>query len=87
MTGFLWVVTHSKVFKEPTPLEEALAFIEDFRLRRAVRIARPGSDHWAIFTDLLSRYEAKGNLIPGAFRAALAVEWISLDRGFADTHL
>jgi toxin-antitoxin system PIN domain toxin len=87
LSGFLRVVTHSKVFKEPTPLEDALGFVEDFRSRRAVRIARPGSDHWGIFTDLLHRYEAVGNLIPDAFHAALAIEfgyeWISLDRGFS----
>jgi len=85
--GFLRVVTHPKVFKEPTPLVEALEFIEDFRSRRAVRIAQPGTEHWDIFTDLLTRHDAIGNLIPDAYHAALAMEfgyeWISLDRGFS----
>jgi hypothetical protein len=87
LSGFLRVVTHAKVFKEPTPLREALEFVEDFRSRRAVRIAQPGSEHWGIFTDLLQRYDAVGNLIPDAYHAALAIEfgyeWISLDRGFS----
>jgi toxin-antitoxin system PIN domain toxin len=87
LSGFLRVVTHPKVFKEPTPLVEALEFIEDFRSRRAVRIAQPGAEHWGIFTDLLMRCDAVGNLIPDAYHAALAMEfgyeWISLDRGFS----
>lgn len=37
--------------------------------------------------NILSQYEATGNLIPDAYHAALAIEhgyeWISLDRGFA----
>lgn len=87
LSGFLRVVTHPKVFKEPTPLAEAIAFVEDFRSRRAVRVTQPGSEHWGIFTDLLQRYDASGNLIPDAYHAALAMEfgyeWISLDRGFS----
>lgn len=87
LSGFLRVVTHPKVFKAPTPLADALEFVQDFRERRAVRIAAPGAEHWRIFTDLLSQYEATGNLIPDAYHAALAIEhgyeWVSLDRGFA----
>lgn len=87
LSGFMRVVTHPTVFKEPTPLPEALSFVEDLRKRRAVRIAAPGPEHWKIFAELLSRYEATGNLIPDAYHAALAIEhgyeWISLDRGFA----
>ncbi len=87
LSGFLRIVTHPKVFQKPTPPMEALAFIKDFRERKAVRIAVPGDAHWAIFTELLQRYEATGNLIPDAYHAALALEqgytWISLDRGFA----
>jgi len=87
LSGFLRVVTHPKVFRDPTPLAQALEFVSDFRSRRAVRIAQPGTEHWAIFTDLLTRYDAMGNMIPDAYHAALAIEfdydWISLDRGFS----
>ncbi|MGJ8637795.1 MAG: type II toxin-antitoxin system VapC family toxin [Opitutaceae bacterium] len=87
LSGFLRIVTHPKIFKAPTPLAEALDFVEDIRNRRSVHIATPGTAHWKIFTDLLQRYEASGNHIPDAYHAALAIEggysWISLDRGFA----
>ena len=87
LSGFLRVVTHPKIFKEPTPLAEALEFVRDLRSRRAVRTAVGGSEQWQIFNDLLERYEAKGNAIPDLFHAALAIEygyeWVSLDRGFS----
>lgn len=87
LTGFLRIVTHPKVFKEPTPLPEALEFVNDFRSRQSVRIAMPGDRHWEIFIAQVARYEATGNLIPDAYHAALALEhgyiWVSLDRGFA----
>ncbi|MGB0333881.1 MAG: type II toxin-antitoxin system VapC family toxin [Opitutales bacterium] len=87
LSGFLRVVTHPRVFREPTPLAEAIEFVEDFRARGSVRIAVPGSEHWSIFVKLLSTFEATGNRIPDAYHAALAIEygyeWASLDRGFA----
>lgn len=48
---------------------------------------RPGPDHWGIFTSLLQVSGARGNVVPDAYLAALAVEhgatWITTDRGFA----
>lgn len=87
LSGVLRVITHPKVFKEPTPLEDALDFIEDFRARAGVHILAPGSAHWAVFIDLCRRGEARGNHVPDAYHAALAIEygctWVSLDRGFS----
>lgn len=87
LSGFLRVVTHPKVFRSPTPLKEALAFVDDLRSRPEVHIFAPGPDHWEIFTGLCRRADARGNLVPDAYHAALAMElgceWISLDRGFS----
>lgn len=87
LSGCLRVITHPKVFKEPTPLAEALEFLADFRTREEVRLLAPGSGHWRIFTELCRKAEAAGNLVPDAYHAALAMEhgceWITLDRGFA----
>jgi hypothetical protein len=87
LSGCLRVVTHAKVFKTPTPLAKALEFVEDFRSRDEVHILSPGPAHWEIFTSLCRKVEARGNLIPDAYHAALALEygceWITLDRGFA----
>lgn len=87
LSGFLRVVTHPKIFNPPTPLELALDFVEDFRNRDQVHILSPGDRHWGLFVDLCEKAEARGNLVPDAYHAALAVEtgseWISMDRGFS----
>lgn len=87
LSGCLRVVTHPRVFKEPTPWDLAFQFIEDFRTRDEVHLLAPGPDHWRIFTDLCRMVQARGNGIPDAYNAALALEhgcdWITLDRGFA----
>jgi toxin-antitoxin system PIN domain toxin len=87
LSGCLRVITHPKVFKEPTPLEQALDFLEDFRGREEVKILSPGPEHWEIFTQLCRQGDARGNGVPDAFHAALALEygceWVTLDRGFA----
>lgn len=87
LSGCLRIITHPKVFKKPTPLVQAIEFLDDFRSREQVHLLGPGPAHWKIFTDLCRRAEARGNLVPDAFHAALAIElgceWVTLDRGFA----
>jgi uncharacterized protein len=87
LSGCLRVITHPKIFKKPTPLAQALDFLEDFRSREEVHLLGPGAGHWKIFADLCRRSDARGNLVPDAFHAALAIElgceWLTLDRGFA----
>lgn len=87
LSGFLRIVTHPRVFREPTPLETALSFVSEVRDRpNAVGIA-PGPRHWEIFTRLCQECEVRGNLVPVAWFAALAVEsgceWVTTDRDFA----
>ena len=86
LSGCLRVITHPKIFKKPTPLALALEFLEDFRARDEVHVLAPGPGHWKIFIDLCRRGDARGNLVPDAFHAALAMElgceWLTLDRGF-----
>ena len=47
----------------------------------------PGPRHWAIFRGLCEQTAARGNLVPDAFLAALAIEsgseWITTDRDYA----
>lgn len=86
LSGFLRVVTHPRVFNPPTPLEQALTFVESMRdLPNAVVLA-PGPRHWSIFARLCRVSEATGNLIPDAYLAALAIEsgseWITTDKDF-----
>ena len=86
LSGFLRIVTHPKVFRPPTPLADALAFVETLTSRpNCVRVA-PGPRHWELFTSLCRRVGAKGNVVPDAYYAALALEsgstWVTTDRGF-----
>lgn len=87
LSGCLRVITHPKVFKQPTPLPIALKFLESFRELPSVRIMASGDRHWPLFVSLCRNAEAKGNLIPDAYHAALAIEngceWVTLDRGFS----
>ena len=90
LSGFVRIVTHPRVFSEPTPLEAAIDFVE--RLREPVHAVKisPRPRHWSIFTELCRRANAKGNLVPDAYLAALAIEsgseWVSTDRDFARFH-
>jgi toxin-antitoxin system PIN domain toxin len=83
LSGFLRIVTHPKVFKTPTPLAQAIAFCETLRSRPNATVLSPGRQHWRIFTDLCSHTNARGNLIPDAYLAALAIEtgseWATTD--------
>jgi toxin-antitoxin system PIN domain toxin len=86
-SGFLRVVTHPKVFRTPTPMAEALKFVQKLSdCANAVSVS-PGPRHFEIFTDLCRLPGIRGNLVPDAFFAALAIEsgceWITADRGFA----
>jgi len=87
LCGFLRIVTHPKVFTRPTPLGTALAFVEALRAQDNAVVVSPGARHWAIFVDLCRRASSRGNHVPDAFLAALAIEsgseWITTDRGFA----
>ncbi len=87
LSGCLRITTHPKIFMPPTPLDKAVDFVEDFRARDDVQVLSPDQDHWRIFIDLCRRTDARGNLVPDAYHAALAIEhgceWITLDRGFS----
>lgn len=87
LSGFLRIVTHPKIFATPTPLRAALDFAETLRSQPHCVILSPGPRHWEIFTRLCVEGGAKGNLVPDAYLAALAIEsgseWVTADRGFA----
>lgn len=87
LSGFLRLVTHPRVFVQPTPMRTAVAFVEQIRTHPNCVAIAPGPRQWGIFLDLCRRTGAKGNRIPDAFLAALAVEsgseWVTTDRGFA----
>ncbi|MGI8876457.1 MAG: type II toxin-antitoxin system VapC family toxin [Egibacteraceae bacterium] len=87
LSGFVRVVTHPRVFRSPTSLAEALAFAARVRAAPNAVALTPGPRHWDIFTGLGERADVRGNLVPDAYLAALAIEsgatFYSADRGFS----
>ena len=87
LSGFLRVVTHPRIFNPPSRFEDALTFGEQIRNQPNAVLLRPGNRHWEIFTGLCTLANVKGNLVPDAFLAALAIEngseWITTDRDFS----
>jgi toxin-antitoxin system PIN domain toxin len=87
LSGFVRVATHPKVFTRPSTLSEALAFAEQLRGRPNCVAVAPGLRHWEIFCSLCADATVKGNLVPDAYLAAMAIEsgceWITTDRDFS----
>ena len=87
LSGVVRVATHPKVFARPSPLAHALEFTEQLRGRPNCVPVAPGRRHWDIFRTLCVEAGAKGNLVPDAFLAAMAIEagceWITTDRDFS----
>jgi toxin-antitoxin system PIN domain toxin len=87
LASFLRIVTHHRVFLEPTPTATALAFCDGVKSAPAAMPVQPGPDHWQVFSDLLTGTTARGNLVPDAYLAALAIEqgatFVTTDAGFA----
>jgi toxin-antitoxin system PIN domain toxin len=87
LSGFLRVVTHPGAFFYPTTLDQAFSFLSVLRERPNCVLVSPGERHWGIFLELCLKAGARGNLVPDAYHAALAIEsgceWITTDRDYA----
>lgn len=85
-SGFIRVVTHPRTFREPTTTPVAVEFIERLLRSPAAQLMVPGDRHLDIFTSYCRDLSLKGNDIPDAYLAALAVEqgatFVTGDRGF-----
>lgn len=86
-SAFLRIVTNPRIFRRPSATAKALEFVQAVRDRPNAVAVSPGSRHWSIFEGLCRRRGVRGNTIPDAWFAALAIEsdseWITTDRGFA----
>jgi len=59
LSGFLRVVTHPRVFRDPTPLDRALTFATSIRDHPNAVTVAPGERPWDIF-QRLSRGQRQG---------------------------
>lgn len=87
LSGFVRIVTHPKVFSRPSPLPDALAFAGQLRDQPNAVPIGPGPRHWDIFQALCLAHAVRGNLVPDAYLAAMAIEsgceWVTTDRDFS----
>ena len=87
LTGFARVVTHPKVFKTPSKIEDALKFAGQLLSHPNAIVIESGRRTWDIFERLCREHSVKGNLVPDAWFAALAIdsgcEWMTTDRDFS----
>lgn len=85
-TGFVRVATHPKVFAQPTPVDEALAFVETLKASPSVMSVDPGPRFWTLFEQLCRLHDVRGNRVPDAAIAATVLEQratlVTTDRGF-----
>ncbi len=87
LSAFIRIVTNPRVLRDPTPLLQALAFASEVRDQENCVVITPGARQWQIFADLCVSVSARGNMIPDAYLAALAIEsgceWVTTDRDYA----
>lgn len=87
INGFIRLVTNPRVFRTPTPLDQALTFAAQIRQQEHAIVVNPGSRHWDIFSRLCREAGAKGGLITDAYLAAVALEhgceFVTVDQDFA----
>ena len=87
VAGFVRVVTHPRIFTKPTAVEVAIDFVDAVAESPRCRWLEPADRWWSIFAGLCRRSGARGNLVPDALLAAVALEHgcrlATADRGFA----
>lgn len=68
-TGFLRVATHPKVFVEPTPPDDAIAFMEALLAAAGSEMPSLGGE-WPVLCQLCRAGSLSGNDVPDAWIAA-----------------
>lgn len=83
--GFLRLVTHSRVFLEPTPLEAAIDFLTALLNADGVERVRLG-DEWPLLEPLCRQHQLMGNAISDGWIAAVVLArqdcLVTFDRDF-----
>jgi uncharacterized protein len=74
LAGFLRIATHPRAFERPLDPAVAWARVRDWLGARVAWIPEPGERHTQILGELILRHQSRGNLIPDAQLAALALE-------------
>ena len=86
LSAVVRIATHPRLFAQPSTTDEALSFCDALLAPTTCAVLVPGPRHWGIFRRLCQQSGAKGNLVPDAYLAALALEHgcelVTTDRDF-----
>lgn len=87
LAAFLRIATHPRAFATPLEPDTAWERVTDWLSSPAAWIPQAGARHADIFGALVIRHQVRGNLVPDAQLAALALEHgltvVSADTDFA----
>ena len=85
LASFLRLVTSPKIFQQPTPIEDAVAFVDALLAAPGVQLAPLGAE-WPKFRQLCLDKQLGGNDLPDAWLSAavahLGEHLVSFDRDF-----
>ena len=85
LTSLVRLATNPRVFAQPDTVDAVLDYI-DALLDPPAEVITAGVGHWARFAGLCRELNLRGNLVPDAYLAALALEQraelVTFDRGF-----
>jgi toxin-antitoxin system PIN domain toxin len=74
ITAFLRIVSHPRAYPQPLAPDTAWQQVTDWLATPVAWIPEPGPEYSRILGDLITGYDIRGNLIPDATLAALAIE-------------
>ena len=81
------IATNPRVFRRPSPIDEAFAYCDNLLTQPHCEVVRPGERHWSLFARLCIETGTRGPRVTDAWFAALAIErgctWITCDRDYA----
>ncbi len=85
LASFLRLVSSPKIFHEPTPIDDAVAFLDALLSAPGVHLAPLGPE-WPRLRNLCIDKQLKGNALPDAWLAAATIHLgehlVSFDRDF-----
>jgi toxin-antitoxin system PIN domain toxin len=85
IASFLRLVSSPRIFQEPTPVEDAVAFVDALLAAQGVYLAPLGPE-WPRLRQLCIDKQLKGNAVPDAWLAAATIHLgehlVSFDRDF-----
>jgi uncharacterized protein len=86
VAGLVRIVTNPRIYQRPATIEEALAYAGQVRNQPHAQVISPGPRFWGLFTGLCHDAKARGDLVPDAYLAALAIEYgcevVTVDKDF-----